>query len=335
MRIVDVALATAARRLVEATLALHPGEPLLIVHDEAHRPIAESILDAALTISAKASLCAIEGLGPRPHVRLDPELRKRMAEAKATILLVDLVREEGRMRADFVEATSAAGIRHAHMVGVSRLALLAGLSTEPARIAALARAIKRKLGPSSKIHVRSARGTDLVVRCHPSQSWTEASGALKPGEYANVPAGELIAHPADVEGRYVADGTLGDVDGSLGGTLHDEPVVFEILKGRITSIESKSTVRAVKLRQRFAELRDLDRVGLVVFGTNLGLSEPTGVVAVDQKAPGLHLSFGHTMRARTGASWDLSAWIAVTATALDVDIDGSAVLRGGRYLFTA
>ncbi|MGZ3422683.1 MAG: hypothetical protein ACXVEF_16960 [Polyangiales bacterium] len=334
LRIGDIALATAARRLVESTLGLHPGQRLLVVHDEAHRPIAEAICDAAATTAAQASTCSLETFGPRPHVRLNGDLRKRVSEAHATILLVDLVREEGRMRADFVEATSAAGIKHAHMIGVTRDALMAGLSTEPTRIASLARALRRKLMPGSKIHVRSARGTDLVIRCNPALSWTEASGALRPGEYANVPSGEMMAHPAEVDGTYVADGTLGDVDGVMSAVLSDAPVIFKIDRCRISSIESKSTVRAVKLRQRFSELRDLDRVGMVVFGTNLGLSDPTGAIAVDQKAPGVHLSFGHTMRARTGAAWDLSAWVAVTATALDVDIDSAPVLRGGRYLVT-
>jgi leucyl aminopeptidase (aminopeptidase T) len=221
------------------------------------------------------------------------------------------------------------------MVGVSRDALLAGLSTEPSRLATLARALRRKLSPGAKIQVRSARGTDLAVKTNPSLSWTEASGALRPGEYANVPSGELIAHPGDVDGVYVADGTLGDDEGDLGATLDGEPLVMRIERGKVVSVESKNTVRAVRLRQRLSLQRDLDRVGMVVFGTNLGLGEPTGAIAVDQKSPGLHLCFGNTMRARTGATWDVPAWVAVTATGLDVDVDGAPVLRGGRYLFTA
>lgn len=335
MRIEDLALATSARRLVESTLALGAGARLLVLHDRAHADIAQSIADSMQTLGGKAALCDVETLGARPHARLPGDVRKLLSEVEASVLLVDFVREEARMRAELVEATSSLGLKHAHMVGVSRDALLAGLSTEPSRIALLARALLRRLGPTSKIHARSRAGTDLVVRCAPGRPWIEASGTIKNGEYANVPSGELTCHPGEVDGVYVADGTLGEGEGRLGGRLDGAPLVIKFERGRVVSVESSDTVRAVRVRQRLSEVRELDRVGLAFFGTNLGLGEPTGEIIVDQKAPGLHLSLGHTMRARTQATWDVPAWISFTARGLDVDVDGAPVLRGGRYLFTA
>lgn len=77
-----------------------------------------------------------------------------------------------------------------------------------------------------------------------------------------------------------------------------------------------------------------DRVGTIVLGTNVGLSEPLGETACDLGLPGLHLSFGDTFADQTGATWTSRVQVTVTAGSADVDLDGAPLLRAGRYLVT-
>jgi hypothetical protein len=82
-----------------------------------------------------------------------------------------------------------------------------------------------------------------------------------------------------------------------------------------------------------ARTPNLDRVGLVSFGVNLGLTTPIGDVFSDQKIPGVHLSLGETFPQSTGATWTSKSWMAFTSVEHDADIDKTRVLRRGRYVF--
>ena len=329
----DGGLIVAARRLVEGSLGLVPGERLVLVFDLAHEAIAQVLADVAIVAKATAVTFRLEDLGPRPHAHLHESIARAIAEAQASVLLVDFHGGELAMRAELVELAARHRLRHGHMVGVGRASILAGFAVDPHRLAEQARALIIRLRPDARIAVRSAAGTDLAVTLSPAGRWQEHGCIVAPGKRVNLPGGELVTCPDSVTGVYVADGTLGDADGALKRTLQNTPLTFRIQQSRVTAVECAADPGLARsVWERTMRTANLDRVGLVGFGRNTGRSAPVGDIFTDQKVPGVHLSLGETFPDRTGATWTSKSWIALTARDTDVDIDKLPVLRSGRYV---
>jgi hypothetical protein len=62
------------------------------------------------------------------------------------------------------------------------------------------------------------------------------------------------------------------------------------------------------------------------------MRDATGEAVSDQKLPGLHVSLGATLADQTGAAWDAPGQLLLAGTQADVDLDGVALVRQGRYL---
>lgn len=329
----DAGVVVAARRLIEQSLAVVRGETVVLVYDRAHEDIGAIIADAVVNASATPVSFRLEDLGPRPHAHLAPPIRTALLSAQASVLLVDFLGGELDMRSNIVHYAAQHGLRHGHMVGVSRASMIAGFSVDPYRISEKMRAILTRLRPGGKLVVKSDAGTALTVTLGDRTRWIEYGSVVGPGRRVNLPGGELVTSPASVDGVYVADGTLGDGDGALMRRLAAAPLTVRIDRGRVTAIECpREPSLADAVLRRIRRTNDLDRVGLFNFGVNLGLSEPVGEIFTDQKLPGAHISLGTTFPEKTGATWDCASWVAFTTRACDVDIDKVAILRRGHYL---
>jgi leucyl aminopeptidase (aminopeptidase T) len=330
----DAGLALAAHRLVEGALGVVPGERVVLVHDVSQQEFADFVVEAVVATRGQVSRFRLEDLGPRPHARLHERIAQAMEEAQSSVLLASLHPGELPMRSELVDLAERRRLRHGHMVGVSRASLVAGFSVDPHRIAEKARAISARLRLDSRIHVRSAARTDLVVELAPRCRWVEHGAVVPRGRRVNLPGGELVTSPANASGVYVADGTYADGDGVLsGGRLATTPITLRVEAARVTHVEcarDPSLARAVA--DRISRVPNLDRVGLVSFGLNLGLGAPVGDIFADQKVPGVHLSLGESFPQRTGALITSKSWVAFTAQDTDVDIDRIAVLRRGRFM---
>jgi len=329
----DAGLVVAAQRLVEGSLGLVRGETLLFVYDATHMAVAEVIVDVAKSLSASVLAFRLEDLGTRPCTRAPGPIVDAMAKAQASLLLVDFYRGELAMRTEIVELAASCKLRHGHMVGVSRASLVDGFSVDPRRIGDQMRSLIVRLRPDARLFVRSRAGTELTIKLAPQCQWVEYGCVVQAGRRVNLPGGEIVTCPVSVDGTYVADGTLGDADGSLTRTLSGTPVTFKIAASRVQSVEcGREPNLARTLSERIHHFANLDRVGLVGFGMNIGVTGPVGDIFTDQKVPAVHLSFGETFPEKTGALWSAKSWIAVTSAGNDVDIDKLAVLRSGRYL---
>jgi leucyl aminopeptidase (aminopeptidase T) len=331
----DVGLAAALDRVIEGALGVVAGERVLIVHDAAHDQVAELCSASARVLRAEPVTFRLEDFGPRPHAHLPHEIVQALPDAQASLLAVDFHNGELAMRTEVIERAAAARLRHGHIVGVQRASIIAGFSVHPKRIAEKARALLVRFGPPSRITVKSGSGTDLTATLSPKCRWVDYGALVMRGKRVNLPGGEVVTSPEDVSGVYVAEGTLGDADGIWRKRLRDTPVTLRIASSRVQSVECpRDPTLARTITEHLAKIGNLDRIGLLGFGVNLGLSEPVGDVFSDQKVPGVHLSLGETFPAATGASWTSKSWVALTALGLsqDVDIDSTAVMRSGRYL---
>jgi leucyl aminopeptidase (aminopeptidase T) len=306
---VDAALAVAARRVIEGSLSIVPGERLVLVMDESTREIGTALVEVATLAGAETSIFVLEQLGPRPHTQLHPEVAEALTKAQASILLTRFEDGELGARSQLVDRAAQLRLRHAHLIGVSARSLIAGMAVDPRRIADVARALRFRLRPTSSIKVKSSSGTDLLVRCEARHRWVEYSGVISPGTKANLPAG-------------------------LAGLLTRSPLRLEFSGSVLRKIEGRDLATIKRIETMVRRVPQLERVGLVSFGTNVGMSDVVGDIFTDQKLPSFHLSLGITFPEKTGARWTAPSWIAFTQVGSEIDLDGVPAMRGGRYLFS-
>jgi len=327
----DTVYEASARRVMDGALAIVPGERVVIVADEANAHFAEVLAAATGPFHVAVDLFVLEQLGPRPHATLHPAIVKALQHAHASVLHITFHQHEYPMRAELVDVAGRANLRHAHMVGVSPASIVAGLAADPFRVAQLSRALRLRILPTSVIHTSNAAGMSLTIQCEPWCRWYETNGIIQPGTKANLPAGELVTSPGPVNGIYLADGSVANASGTILADLRDRPLRLRIENGSVRDILCADQELVDRLSKAIMTTPNLDRVGLINFGTNVGMAEPADDIFTNQKLPGLHLSLGLTFPKRTGASWNAMDWIAFTTRKCDVDIDGIRIMRDGHY----
>ena len=332
MQELDFDVLNASRRIVEGSLGVVAGERVAIIVDAPREMLGATLAEVARSSGAEAEVVAIESLGQRPLRALPESLRALLGRVQASVMLVGWMDAERPMRSELVELVSKLNIRHAHMVGVTRRALLAGFGVDPHRIVDATRAVRTRLRPDSVLRLRSAAGSDLEVRLDPKCRWQERVGILRAGKWENLPSGELFTCPADVNGIFVADGSMGSHIGAAAGVLSRAPVRVEIRGGTMRSVQCLDRALARDVEQYLRSEPNGERVGMVILGTNIGMNEATGELVCDQNLPGLHIGFGATYPEQTGATWNATTQLTMTAVNADVDLDGASLLRNGRYL---
>ena len=332
MAAVDFDLLSSARRVVEGALSVVPGERVVVLCDLERKQLAEAVKEAAIWVKATALVIDLDEHGSRPLSELPPVAQEAMANAEASVFIARSGSDEVALRRHVVELAKRHGMRHAHMLGLTARTMVAGLAVDPRRIADTARQLRARLRPDSEVCLRSDAGSDLTVRLDPRFKWVENSGIIRPGRWLNLPAGELLTSPASVEGTFVVNASITGIPGLDGRLLDATPLTLQFDGRRVSSVGCKDTSAAQSVDEYLRSGANYDRVGLISFGTNIGLSEPSGTLIVDQTLPGLHLALGMTLPELTGADWDSAGQLVLTACRADLDIDGRAVMRAGRYL---
>ena len=328
----DFDLAQAARRVVEGSLGVVAGDRIVIVADTARAALGAALVEAAVAVGGETELVQLEQLGRRPLRNLPASVKALLGRAQASVLLVGFEEGEWPMRAEFVGMVTELRLRHAHMVGLGRRAMLTGFSVDPQRILDATRAVRTRLRSDLVLRVRSAAGSDLEVKLDPRNRWQERVGIIRPGRWENLPSGELFTCPADVSGVFVADASMGSSVGAAAGVLSRNPLRFEIKGGVCRGVQCSDRILTSAVETALRSERNADRVGMVIIGTNVGIRDATGEVICDQNLPGVHIGFGATFPDQTGATWDAPTQLLATATGEDVDLDGAPLLRSGRYL---
>jgi aminopeptidase len=328
----DFDLSQAARRVVEGSLGVVAGDRLVIIVDVGREALGAALSEAAMSVGGHPEVAVLERFGRRPLRALPAPLKALLGNAQASSLLVSFEDGEWEMRLELVNAVTAQSLRHAHMVGLGRKAMLTGFSVDPQRVLDATRAVRMRLRPDSVLQLRSPIGSDLTVKLDPKARWQERVGLIRPGRWENLPSGELFTCPAEVNGVFVSNASLGGAFGAAAGVIERTPVRFEIKAGVCRGVQCADRGLASNIEAALRAERHGDRVGMAVLGTNVGIRDATGEVICDQNLPGLHVGFGATFSQQTGASWDSSSQLLCTASGADVDLDGAPLLRNGRYL---
>ncbi len=329
---VEYDLLPAARRVIEGALALVPGDNVVIVSDRERTALATALEEAATWAKVRSKTFDLDDFGPAPVPKLPPEIESALVSAQASIFVARGHGAEIELRRQMVGVASSAGLRHAHMLGLTAKTMVRGLAVDPHRIADVARALRARLRPSSEVRVRTKSGTDLRVRLDARYRWFENSGLIRAGRWLNLPAGELSTSPGAIDGTYVCDASMTMLTGLETESVASAPLTLVIAQGRVVEVTSPNAASASAANSFARSAVNHGRVGLVSFGTNIGLSEPCGALIVDQTLPGVHIALGAPVPELTGLDWGSSGQMVLTGRGGDVDIDGQPVMRAGRYL---
>lgn len=331
--IAQAELMPGAHNAIDTCLAVHRGERVALIADEASRDVAASLEQALAGAGAMADCVSIESVAARPMPAAPPQAVLDVLErVDAGILCVQPQEGELAARMAVVAVVERRQIRYAHMVGVTPRIMCEGMRADYRLVDRLSQELCDRMATARSLTVRAPGGTKFTATFDRSLAWVKTSGLINPRYWSNLPAGEVFTTPASVDGTFVCDGTAGDYFNAKYGTLEETPLVLEIRDGRLVSTQCERTDLQADFWRYCHTDANSSRVGELAFGTNLGIREMIGVLLQDEKVPGVHLAFGDPYGTQTRAAWKSTTHVDVLARACDVWIDGDQVIEAGRYL---
>ncbi|WP_053231833.1 aminopeptidase [Sandaracinus amylolyticus] len=315
----------AAQRTVNECLRVAAGETFLVVFGRELAELASAVAAVARAVGAKVETFELTGQ-PGDEARIAPTL----ARCDASAFLASYQADIGVRRA---MVTMKGKRRHAHLIGLTDAVIRQSLTTDPREMSELGRQLIAHVRPSSTIRVTSPAGTSLVVQTDPANRWHCEHGILEGPGWTNLPAGEVITSPANVEGVFVPDGGVWLTDGSDLGRVATQRLQLRFSKGRLVAAEGADDAARALLEHLDAG-QEGRRVGQVTFGINTGVVAPIGVSCQDVKLRGFHMILGYSAPELTGASWNGTRVVQLLQRRASVWIDDVQVLANGRYVLS-
>jgi aminopeptidase len=333
----DDGLARAAQVLVESAMKLRVGERMVVIEDAASLPMGDALAAAAEASGGWVKRARLDRLGSaggsgRPHKVVPDLLLLALRDADASVFVASALPAELTMRQALLHVVRQRGLRHAHMPGVAPDAFVAGMRLDYTQVERLGQRVLGRLSGAATIAAESPAGTSLRVDLAPDTRWFAQLGVLAPGRWGNFPAGAIYTSPADVNGVFVADASVGEFFGAREGVLRANPVRILVDAGRVVGVESRSAQLRHDIEAMLKVSPNSDRIGLVSIGVNPGLESPVGDALVDQNMPGLHLGIGDPAAKSTGATWSAPTCFAACEAASRVVVDAEVVVDAGRVV---
>ena len=309
-------LERASETVVGQCLGVRAGEDVVIVADRGTRAIGDALRDAAAALGAEPVMVVME---PRKVDGAEPPAPVAAALAAATVFIAPTTRSISHTRAR--KAASERGARGATLPGVTEDMLGRLMAADFDRMGRRSRAVAGLLTGAREAHVSCPRGTDFRADLSGRDGIADDGDLRAPGAFGNLPCGEGFASPLSGEGTLVVRSlaTIG---------LLDEPVTLTVADGRLA--DSTSAAFAALLDGAGADGRNLAELGV---GTN-ERATLTGLILEDEKMLGtVHVAFGAS--AGIGGTVSVPVHLDVLVEDATLDVDGTRVLDGGRFVLEA
>jgi len=276
-------LSDAAATAVEQCLDVAPDESVAVVTDDEREPIGEALYAAASAVTDDATILRYP---PAEQHGTEPPAPVAAAMKEADVFLAPTTKSLSHTRAR--GAACDAGARGATLPGITADVFTTGLDADYAAIEAACDDVLGQIGDADEVRVTAAAGTDIAFEIG-DREWLADTGMVRePGDFSNLPAGEVFVAPASATGTFVVDGTM------MPHGLLDEgqELAFGVEDGFVTEI-SDDAIRA-DVEAAADEVGDaaynLAELGI---GTNGGVEELVGSVLLDEKAGGtVHIAIG-------------------------------------------
>ncbi|SFR58510.1 MULTISPECIES: aminopeptidase [Halorubrum] len=276
-------LSDAASTAVEQCLNVAPDESVVVVTDDEREPIGEALYAAASDVTDDATVLRYP---PADQHGTEPPEPVAAAMREADVFLAPTTKSLSHTRAR--GAACDAGARGATLPGITEDVFTTGLDADYAAIDAACDGVLAQVGEAEEVRVTAPAGTDITFGIG-DREWLADTGMVRePGDFSNLPAGEVFVAPETATGTFVVDGTM------MPHGLLDEgqTLAFEVEDGFVTEIgdeEIRADVEAAAEAVGDAAY-NLAELGI---GTNGGVEELVGSVLLDEKAGGtVHIAIG-------------------------------------------
>jgi aminopeptidase len=327
------AMRAGARVAARTCMGITPADRVFVLTDQATHGIGRLLSEEASEAGGEVLLHDLEQYAERPMKALPEELRTELLKFRPTVTFYAASTQPGEVtfRSGLrVFLLNDLNVRHAHMPGVTAQLMQEGMRTDYRAVAAATTAVYDMARLADTIRVTTADGTDLTAVFDPSLRWVPCTGIYhRAGQWGNLPEGETFSCPKSVNGTLVAH-CVGDYFSERLGVLKD-PVSVEITDGVAQSIRSTNQALADELRAYLDSAENARRVGEFAIGTNIGLKKLSGNMLQDEKIPGVHVAFGNSYPAQTGASWSSPLHIDFIPLRCSISVDDEIIMKDGRF----
>jgi len=276
-------LAEAARTAVDQCLRVQSDESVAVVTDDEREPIGEVLYAAAADVTDDATLLRYP---PSEQHGTEPPAPVAAAMAESDVFLAPTTKSLSHTRAR--GAACDAGARGATLPGITEDVFVTGLDADYAAIDEACDAVLDAVGDADEVRVTAPAGTDITFGVG-DREWLADTGSVHaPGEFSNLPAGEVFLAPETATGTFVVDGTMMP-HGLLG---EGQQLRFEVEDGLVMSISDDAIRADVEAAAESVgdAAYNLAELGI---GTNVGVDELVGSVLLDEKAAGtVHIAIG-------------------------------------------
>jgi leucyl aminopeptidase (aminopeptidase T) len=278
-----MSLREAAETAVEQCLGLDAEESCVVVTDDERQPIGEALYEVASEVSEDTVILRYP---PGEQHGAEPPGPVAAAMRDADVFLAPTTKSLSHTRAR--GSANDAGGRGATLPGITEDVFTTGLDADYETIRQHCEDVLAQVADADEIRVTTPAGTDITFEVG-AREWRDDTGIVhEPGEFSNLPAGEVFVSPEDGNGTYVVDGTMrphGKLD-------DDEQLSFEVEDGFVTDISDPAIRDQVEAASKQVG-RDAYNLAELGIGTNVAVSELVGSVLLDEKAAGtVHIAIG-------------------------------------------
>lgn len=269
-----------------ATIALRdcmkvkPSEQVLIVTDTEKFSMGKAFFDAAVDLKSEAILIMMI-----PGEKSGQEPPQVIAQAMKTAEVILAPTEKSISHTQARKNACEAGARVATLPGiVEKMISEGGLRADYGKVEKRAKELLNQLEGAKEAVVKSDQGTDLTLDLTGRKWGIDTGICANPGDFSNLPGGEVYISPSNAQGLLVIDGSLS----GLG--LLKSPIKVTIENGYAVSFEGKRADELEKLVESSGkEGRNIAELGI---GINPA-AKLIGITLEDEKVAGtLHVALG-------------------------------------------
>ncbi|EMA67624.1 aminopeptidase (leucyl aminopeptidase, aminopeptidase T) 1 [Halorubrum aidingense JCM 13560] len=276
-------LSEAADTAIGQCLNVAAGETVVVVTDDKRAPIGEALYAAATEVTNDATILRYP---PAEQHGAEPPAPVAAAMTESDVFLAPTTKSLSHTRAR--GAACDTGARGATLPGITEDVFTTGLDADYAAIDAACDEVLAQVGDADEIRVTTPEGTDVTFGIG-DREWLADTGMVhEPGQFSNLPAGEVFVAPETATGTFVVDGTM-----MPHGLLDDgHELTFEVADGQVTTISDDAIRADVEAAAESVgdAAYNLAELGI---GTNVGVGELVGSVLLDEKAGGtVHIAIG-------------------------------------------
>jgi aminopeptidase len=325
------------KQAVENCLKVKAGEKVVIITDTETIQIGTAIKTAIEKITADVEFFIMEDFGERP-IDYPQAIDDAIKAADVSVYAAQGVEGELQtFRRHMLKAIEAnPKLRHAHMIGITPEIMKDGMCSDYKEIRRVSKLVYERVKNAEKVRVVTERGNDFVAEFSPGLKWLISDGNITPGEWKNLPDGEVCTCPVNVNGKVIFDGCLGDFFAERYGSLESTPIHIEIENGR--AIKESIRCENEQLRYEFTRYlfendQNSNRVGEFAIGTNTGLTKLIYNLLQDEKFPSVHIAFGSPLPGKTGAKWDSKSHVDGMIKDPTIYVDGEVLMDKGKFCF--